>query len=315
MTALPRWDNSAWLNQSNPLWGKRVSQHRQKKWRHTWCHSTNTCRSFDRYFMSTYYVSGSILGTGHLAVGKKSKSLGKQSMHVVWEEGDADVNREGEKRRGERQVAGETWSFEGTSRCAWKVNPLGTLSNGFGLGKEYAISCPLFHLNCFCPCSNWRVCSSNASADELSAVVTNCCLVRQGNVFDAKGTILKYGGIHGFFFWLVVCIQRGNGAYLLSQRNSPRGNTVFLVGEQRENDSEKSKFYRPTLHEPCIIQLGELMYDVCDHHQTCVANNSCLQLLKDVSWTLSPAQLDQVNSWSLMEMILQCSRGPKCLSV
>lgn len=28
-------------------------------------------------------VSGSILGTGHLAVGKKSKSLGKQSMHVV----------------------------------------------------------------------------------------------------------------------------------------------------------------------------------------------------------------------------------------
>lgn len=121
------------------------------------------------------------------------------------------MNREGEKRRGERQVAGETWSFEGTSRCAWKVNPLGTLSNGFGLGKEYAISCPLFHLNCFCPCSNWRVCSSNASADELSAVVTNCCLVRQGNVFDAKGTILKYGGIHGFSFGWLSASSEGTG--------------------------------------------------------------------------------------------------------
>lgn len=57
---------------------------------------------------------------------------------------------------------------------------------------------------------------------------------------------------------------------------------------------EKSKFYRPTLHKPCIIQFQELMYDACYYHQTCVANNSCLELLKDILLTLSPAELDWV---------------------
>lgn len=70
------------------------------------------------------------------------------------------------------------------------------------------------------------------------------------------------------------------------------------------------------LHKPCIIQLGELMYDACYHHQTCAANNSCLQLLKDILLTLSPAELDWLNSWRWMETITPVFKILfKCLSV
>lgn len=86
--------------------------------------------------------------------------------------------------------------------------------------------------------------------------------------------------------------------------------------EQRENDLEKSKFYRPTLYKPCIIQLQELMYGACYYHQPGVANNSCLELLKGILLTLSPAVLNWVNPWNLMEMITPVSKILfTCLSI
>ena len=58
------------------------------------------------------------------------------------------------------------------------------------------------------------------------------------------------------------------------------------------------------------------MYDACYHHPTCDANNSCLQLLKDILLTLSPAELDWLNSWRWMETITPVFKILfKCLSV
>lgn len=45
------------------------------------------------------------------------------------------------------------------------------------------------------------------------------------------------------------------------------------------------------------------MFDVCCYHQTSAANNSCSELLEDILFTLSPAEVDGVNSWDVMEMI------------
>lgn len=180
--------------------------------------------------------------------------------------------------------AGETWSFGGTPEVPSKVNLL-----LFGQRKCYLMSS--FPLELFLPMQQLQhVFQQYVWKTNSHQLITNCCLELWGDVLDMEGIILKWGGI-GFFR-----VKQSNWACLLSQRDEPHRRTVFSVREQRENDLEKSKFYRPVLHKPCIIQLQELMSDACYYHQTCVANNSCLELLKDILLTLSPAELDWVNS-------------------
>lgn len=264
-------------------------QHTQKRG-HTWYHATHTFGSFNRYFLSAYYLAGIMLSMEQWKT--SNEKLGERSINVGQESGDAEMKREGRKEKVKGKGLERPGHLWGRSRRAsqGKPSPLyypGPLSMCFGLLSHVLFSTCTFSAHAASGAHVLAMCLQ----DKLSSITYYLLSRCRGHNPEMRR--------HPCF----LCIQRGNWARLLTPRNSPLRRTVFLVREQREKDSEKSKFYRPTLHKPCIIQLQELMYDACYHHQTCAANNSCLQLLKDVLLTLWPAESDWVNSWSWMEMI------------